>query len=438
MRKENQSMEARLTHAIVLMAAALSLGAGYRTENFIVEAPTKELAVEIGRNAERFRRELALQWIGDVMPTWGQPCMLTAQVGPELGAGGATSFVFDRGEVFGWQMDIQGSRERILDSVLPHEVTHTIFASHFRQALPRWADEGACTTVEHSSERMKQQQMLISFLKTGRGISFSRMFAMKEYPADVMPLYSQGYSLARFLIERRGRRTYMEFLAQGLKDERWEQALKDHYEVENLLALQNTWLDWVKLGSPRLKMESASENVLVSVEVPQPPSEETIYRGQSPDEATVPAARLVPVSPQTPSASGRSAYAEGSHAVLVESEAATSQVAPVAAEDWHPAGTRGLREQQPIALEAATLASHNLPSTEMAPMRQAPDQQATAEPAPPARLMAGQYAISPPFSSMAHQRGQRAANQEYAAASSSDIRRKPIRDTGSEGQILRR
>ena len=55
-------------------------------------------------------------------------------------------------EVFGWDMKIQGSEERVLDSVLPHEVTHTIFASHFRQPLPRWADEGACTTVEHVSE----------------------------------------------------------------------------------------------------------------------------------------------------------------------------------------------------------------------------------------------------------------------------------------------
>ena len=37
---------------------------------------------------------------------------------------------------------------RILDSVLPHEITHTIFATHFGQPLPRWADEGACTTVD--------------------------------------------------------------------------------------------------------------------------------------------------------------------------------------------------------------------------------------------------------------------------------------------------
>ena len=61
-------------------------------------------------------------------------------------------------------MHIQGSRERILDSVLPHEITHTIFATHFGRPLPRWADEGACTTVEHVSEKAKQDNFLIQFL----------------------------------------------------------------------------------------------------------------------------------------------------------------------------------------------------------------------------------------------------------------------------------
>ena len=112
--------------------------------------------------------------------------------------------MFDQGKVFGWRMSVQGSRERILDSVLPHEVSHTIFATHFRRPLPRWADEGACTTVEHASERSKQHTMLVTFLKTGRGIPFDRMFAMKEYPHDVMPLYSQGYSTARYLIAQGG------------------------------------------------------------------------------------------------------------------------------------------------------------------------------------------------------------------------------------------
>jgi len=119
--------------------------AGYRTTNFTVDAPTPQLAKQIGDSAEQWRSQLSKEWLGKELPNWSKPCPIKAKVASSLGAGGATSFVFDNGEVFGWRMEIQGSRERILDSVLPHEVTHTIFASHFRQPLPRWADEGACT-----------------------------------------------------------------------------------------------------------------------------------------------------------------------------------------------------------------------------------------------------------------------------------------------------
>jgi len=136
--------------------------------------------------------------------------------------------------------------------VLPHEVTHTVFATHFRRPLPRWADEGACTTVEHASEKTKQQNMLISFLRTGRGIAFSRMFAMREYPHDVMPLYSQGYSVARFLVAQGGRRKFLDFLSDGMRDENWSRAVKQHYGFDDLRVLQDNWLAWVKQGSPQL------------------------------------------------------------------------------------------------------------------------------------------------------------------------------------------
>jgi hypothetical protein len=194
-----------------------AVGAGYRTANFVVEAPTPDQARKIGEAAEQYRHTLAVEWTGSPLPRWSRPCPITAQVAPHLGAGGATSFVFDKGEVFNWTMTIQGSEERILDSVLPHEITHTIFASYFRRPLPRWADEGACTTVEHPVERARQHKMLIEFLTTGRGIAFPEMFAMREYPPDVLPLYSQGYSLARFLIERGGRHKYVAFVGDGLK-----------------------------------------------------------------------------------------------------------------------------------------------------------------------------------------------------------------------------
>ncbi|MEX0678875.1 MAG: hypothetical protein WD063_17500 [Pirellulales bacterium] len=260
-------MDALVARCAILAAAAASLGAGYRTPNFIIEAPTRQMAEQIGGAAEKYRRELAVEWLGKEMPNWAQPCPITAHVANHLGAGGATSFVFENSEVFGWRMTIQGSLVRILDSVLPHEVTHTVFATHFRQPLPRWADEGACTTVEHASERAKQQNMLIGFLRTGRGIAFSQMFVMREYPHDVMPLYSQGYSVARFLVSQGGKRKFLDYLSDGLRDENWTRATKAHYGFDSLRTLQDRWLAWVKQGSPALNVAGETPP-LVAVKTP--------------------------------------------------------------------------------------------------------------------------------------------------------------------------
>ncbi len=270
-------MDAQLVRRWVLALSLLALGATYRTPNFVVTAPTPQLAREVALAAEEYRRQLAQEWLGYTLPRWYRPCPIYVKVGPHLGAGGATSFYFDRGEVFGWRMTIQGSRERILDSVLPHEVTHTIFASHFRQPLPRWADEGACSTVEHPSERAKQQRMLIQFLRTGRGIAFSRMFQMKEYPRDVLPLYAQGHSLCTFLIQQGGKRKFIQYLEAGLQQENWPLVTRQFYGYPSLGALQQAWLDWVRRGSPALPGGSAEE---------QPPllAQAGPARGQTPTE----------------------------------------------------------------------------------------------------------------------------------------------------------
>lgn len=288
--------------------------AGYRTVNFTVDAPTPQLAKEIGDAAEHWRVELAKEWLGRELPAWYKPCPIKAIVRQDLGAGGATSFVFNQGDVYGWRMDIQGSRERVLDSVLPHEITHTIFASHFRQPLPRWADEGACTTVEHKSEIDKQERMLITFLKTRRGIPFSDMFAMKEYPEEVLPLYAQGHSLTKFLIAQRGKRAFLEFLADGMRDENWPRAIETHYQYEHLLALQNSWMDWIRAGRPPIEAVGGGETLLASAETPIPPAHDgaasvaaaraTFAPGQEPAPTNVagvePSAALAPATTAPP------------------------------------------------------------------------------------------------------------------------------------------
>jgi hypothetical protein len=302
-------MEARITRAVLLAAVLLvSMGASHRTANFIVTTQDPRLAVQIGQTAEQWRRELAVSWLGKAMPDWAQPCPMTVQVGPTLGAGGATTFVFDRGEVFGWRMTIQGSHERVLDSVLPHEITHMIFASHFRRPLPRWADEGGATSVEHESEKAKHRRMLIQFLRTNRGIAFNRMFAMTEYPRDIMPLYAQGYAVAEFLIQQGGRRKYLDFLADGMADDHWSAAVKKHYGIEDLGVLQNTWVAWVRDGYPPLsppkEPEKAPQLLLAAGGKPARPAPNLIHHiraeGQQAGQAAASAAYASDSAPYRP------------------------------------------------------------------------------------------------------------------------------------------
>jgi hypothetical protein len=167
--------------------------------------------------------------------------------GPNLAAQGVTTY--NPRPVSDFQMEVVGTPQRILDSVLPHEVTHTVLATHFGRPLPRWADEGICTTVEHSSERSKHEAKLREFLASRRGIAMNRLFLLTEYPQDVLPMYAQGYSVCRFLIEQQGPRTFIQFLGDYMRRPSWTQNVRKHYGYESLLELQNSWLAWVKAGS---------------------------------------------------------------------------------------------------------------------------------------------------------------------------------------------
>jgi hypothetical protein len=251
-------MDAQFSRAIVVVLACLGLvqqavhGASFSSANFLVHASSAKLAKEIGLAAESFRRDLAVQWLGHELTGWREPCTIVAHVNSRLGAQGATTFFTENRSAWGFNMEIWGSHERVMDSVLPHEITHTVFATHFGRRLPRWADEGACTTVEDVSERRKHDKLLVRFLKTERSIALHRLFAMREYPDDILPLYSQGYSLSRFLIEQKGKRAFVKFMEHGMARGDWLSAIERQYGYSTFTELQYTWLEWVKAGSPVL------------------------------------------------------------------------------------------------------------------------------------------------------------------------------------------
>src|SRR5437660_4991036 len=204
-------------HPLILVLASVlaSMGASYRTINFVVEAQSPQVAEKVGQWAEYYRKEKAIQWLGHEMPNWPEPCPLRVSV-TQNGAGGATSFNFVGGSV--WQtMHIEGPLDRLVASVLPHEVTHTVFAYYFRRPVPRWADEGGAVLSEDELEKSRHDLMVRQIINSHRAIPLSRLFVLTQYPSDVGSLYAEGYSVAEFLVDTSNRKTFLDFVAHGMQ-----------------------------------------------------------------------------------------------------------------------------------------------------------------------------------------------------------------------------
>ncbi|QDU59806.1 hypothetical protein Pan216_06390 [Planctomycetes bacterium Pan216] len=282
----------RLMPAVVavfslLIPAGSALGATWKSKNFVVKARRADVAEKVARYAEYYRREKAVEWLGQEIPNWDKPCSVTVKV-TFGGAGGATAFTFDKGEILNQQMTVEGPLDRILESVLPHEVTHTVFAARFRRPLPRWADEGGAVLSEDYQELARHDLMVREMINGGRMIPLRRLFVLTEYPRDVMALYAQGFSVANYLVSLKGqeygRQTFLDFAWDG-QEQGWDNAVRRHYGFNNVNELEQAWINWLIDGkgtgadrATRLAMADKRANRTIG--------KERIVRGAMPEETT--------------------------------------------------------------------------------------------------------------------------------------------------------
>jgi hypothetical protein len=230
----------------------------YVTTNFRVTAPSKDLAEKFGDMAEHYRREKAIEWLGEPMPNWNQRCPLKVEIRMK-DAGGATTFTFGgaggRSGVLSQHMHIYGEQKQLLESVLPHEVTHTVLAYHFGQAVPRWADEGGSVLSENENECFEHDIRCREILNNGRGIKLRVLLTLKEYPRDMIVVYAQGYSICDYLINQHGGRTkFLKFVRTGMRNDNrnWEAAVRDVYGFESVDELEEKWIDSLRTPPQRV------------------------------------------------------------------------------------------------------------------------------------------------------------------------------------------
>lgn len=259
----------------VLVAPAFASAASYTTDNFAVDAPTAELAKKFGDMAEFYRKEKAIEWTGQEMPQWPRPCPLHVQIA-QGSAGGATTFTFGsnngRSIVSSIKMEIRGDAKQLLNSVLPHEVTHTVLAHHFGRPVPRWADEGGSVLSENDDERFQHDVRCRELLNAGRGIRCRVLFRMTEYPRDMIVLYAQGYSVSQYLVKKggdgkEGRGKLLQFLGMGMQgntNESWNAAASKVYGFDTVDALEEAWLTALKTPPARVAARDTTGGGLTS------------------------------------------------------------------------------------------------------------------------------------------------------------------------------
>jgi len=287
-------MLSRPVFAILLALSTFGImGAKWTTPNFVIHVPggSEALAERLGQWAEYYRKVKAKEWLGREMPNWPQRCPLEVVI--NLGqSGGYTTFnFFGQGQYLPTEMKVEGKMDRVIASVLPHEITHTVLAHYFGQPVPRWADEGGAVYSEDDQERMQHEGEVRRILASrSRFIPLRRLFSLKQYPSDQIVLYAEGYSISRFLIERSNRQAFLAFVADGMRPEiGWDKALQAHYNIRRVEDLEAQWLETLKQPA-RLPQSDATLASQSTSEAKR--SGEVVSRGETSTRRTLP-----PVTP---------------------------------------------------------------------------------------------------------------------------------------------
>src|SRR5205814_2168120 len=106
---------------------------------------------------------------------------------------------------------------------------------------------------EGDAERNRHDQLVREILRTpGKRIALRNLFALREYPHEVMSLYAEGYSVANFLVSTSSRPAFLAFVDHGMRYG-WDSAVQTHYAAYvNVNGLEAAWLNHLReTGRPQ-------------------------------------------------------------------------------------------------------------------------------------------------------------------------------------------
>ncbi|MDI6735081.1 MAG: peptidase MA family metallohydrolase [bacterium] len=146
--------------------------------------------------------------------------------------------------------------EHLIDAVIPHELTHLIFADFmkFSPNYPAWLSEGLAMyeEVKFCQAYNENYKNILNQIKEGKYISvdnLTRIDISKEQKIEVVQFwYVESMSLVTYLIDNYGRGKLYSFCKNLREGMGLEEALQDAYSphIKNLPELTGRWLNYIK------------------------------------------------------------------------------------------------------------------------------------------------------------------------------------------------
>ncbi len=233
-----------LLTTVAARAADMSIGV-----NFTVLAPDRALADAVAKQAEIYRKQSALEWLGQELPDRVGRTLITVEITSQKDEG--LTWPIDCAERTLHQVWLSTSVDRALGTTLHHEVIHTVLDSQFYpESLPAWASEGIASQADDAGRKESQRQILARWSKEGRWPGLRSLLESARIDHDNLSRYAAASSLTEFLAERGGKTRVVAFASSGQK-RGWDRAASEYYGLHNVVELQTAWQDWVskKLGN---------------------------------------------------------------------------------------------------------------------------------------------------------------------------------------------
>ncbi len=219
-------------------------------ENGVVYAPNEELARAVLEKAGEYRRQIALEWLGEELP----PSVGRMRIHVELSDGD------NNGQT--WAMDNPGRRyhtlwvtgdpQAVTGGLLRHEVTHAVLATQFPEGLPPAIDEGIACMADDPARIAIRRRILQWYAQTGNWPRLKTLLESQVIPAADQQSYALAASVVEYLLTRGDKTTLLRFARSG-KANGWDAALRMHYQIAGIAQLESQWKTWAaeQVAAPR-------------------------------------------------------------------------------------------------------------------------------------------------------------------------------------------